>query len=307
MEQIAWLGTTTGLYETHMYNCQDTIWDADNELPSADIKSIARDSQNNLWAGTVGGLSKYDGSSWETFTTANSSLPANQVNHIYVDSGDTLWLAIEGEGLIQFDGTNWTLQEQLFPGKSNYKVNDMTRDSADALWIAHNGGVISIAGTDTTFYKGENSGLPEEGRMLSIAVDSLNRKWFGTSQSGVYLYDGADWEEYDAESSDLEDSRVKAITIDQDGFLWVGSQSGLNKFDGSSWVHYDDTDPQAGLPNKNIQALFTDADNNVWVGTNKGVFVFGSNAIMASFSLDNSPCLNVSTTFQNQSIGGFYL
>ncbi|MFK7926032.1 MAG: S8 family serine peptidase [Bacteroidia bacterium] len=302
--EIAWFGTNYGIYESHIYNCEDTIWDDKNVLDHRNTHSLAKDSQGNLWVGTDQGLVMYDGADWVLFNMDNSDIPGDKVKYIFADQGDTLWLAIDGVGLAQFDGTNWTLFEDLFPTRPIVKYNAVMRDSANVLWFAHDQGLTKIAGTDTTEYNTDNSDLPSI-KILTLAADSLNQLWIGSYDGGLIKFDGSNWKIYNSTNSGLVDDKVQALCIDQNGFIWAGTNQGLNKFDGNAWVLYDNSDPIAGLPYKNTSALYNDANNNLWVGTHRGVFIFSDNALNASFTAANSPCLNLATSFQNSSIGGF--
>lgn len=303
-EEIAFLGSDYGIYESNIYNCQDTIWDTSNVLDHKNIRSLALDSQDNLWVGTDHGLAMYDGANWILFNADNSDIPDNKVKHIFVDQGDTLWLAIDGAGLTQFDGTNWTFYEDLFPNASMIKYNAVLRDSLNTLWFAHDQGLTKIAGLDTTEYSKDNSDLPST-KILSLAVDSLNHLWIGTYDGGLVKFDGNNWEIFDSENSGLVSDKVQTVCIDQKGFVWAGTNQGLNKFDGDTWVTYDDSDPIAGLPDQNTIALYNDANNNLWAGTNTGVFVFSHDALKASFTATNSLCLDIAANFQNSSIGAY--
>lgn len=302
--KTAWFGTNYGIYESDIYNCQDTIWDDTNVLNHRNIRSLAKDSQDNLWVGTDQGLAQYDGATWTLYNMGNSDIPGDRVKHIFADRGDTLWLAIDYAGLAQFDGTNWTLFEDLFPGNPIVKYNAILRDSANVMWLAHDLGLTKIAGLDTTEYNSSNSALPG-GRILSLAVDSQNQLWLGTYNGGLVKFDGSKWEIYNTANSGLVDNKVQALCIDQDGFIWTGTNQGLNKFDGSAWVLYDDSDTLAGMPHKNTFSIHLDPLQNLWVGTDRGVFVFSKNALNASFTAENSSCLNKTANFQNSSIGGY--
>jgi PKD repeat protein len=298
-----WMGSILGIYESDKFNCQDTIWNTNNVLSNERILSLAKDQQGNLWAGTEGGLFRYDGNSWVNFNAANSDIPDNEVEYIYAGGNDTLWMTIKGKGFAKFDGTNWTPYETLAPGYPVVPINVLMHDSVGAFWIGHSKGVAKIAGNDTILYDKSSSGLPED-NVLCMAVDSLNQMWFGVEKGGLVRLLDSTWTVFNSGNSGLVHDDVQAITIDHAGNIWVGTPDGINKFDGTDWILYDDTDPLLGLPHNDILSLHTDENNNVWVGTAAGVYVFSSNALMASFTSENAPCLNVPVDFQNTSIGG---
>ena len=56
-----------------------------NGLPSNDVRSIAVDSQNSIWAGTSKGLSQFDGVKWTLVAEIAD------ISILYVDSNQDLW------------------------------------------------------------------------------------------------------------------------------------------------------------------------------------------------------------------------
>ena len=70
------------------------------------IRSIAVDKNNNLWVGTGtiiddynttgNGLSKFNGSSWTSYTESNSGLSYYQdINCIAIDNNNNVWIGTD--------------------------------------------------------------------------------------------------------------------------------------------------------------------------------------------------------------------
>lgn len=69
------------------------------------VVALAVDPQGVVWAGTWGaGLSRFDGTSWRTFTTADG-LPGNHVFALAISAG-RIWVGTN-RGLASFDGTGF--------------------------------------------------------------------------------------------------------------------------------------------------------------------------------------------------------
>lgn len=64
---------------------------------------------------------------------------------------------------------------------------------------------------------------------------------------------------------------VRALAVDRDGFLWIGTEEGLNRYDGFSMrvFRHRPGDP-ASLGSNRISALRVDAGGRLWVGTRGG-------------------------------------
>ena len=75
-------------------------------------------------------------------------------------------------------------------------------------------------------------------------------------------------------SQELSNGRVKCITEDAQGFLWVGTFRGLNRYDGNEYHQYFCTDDSLGLPDNNIQDVMKDSRGRLWVATVNGVGLY---------------------------------
>jgi len=64
-------------------------------LPQSQVTALARDRLGYLWVGTRGGLSRFNGDTFSTFTVRDG-LPANRVHHLTVDSAGRLWIGTGG-------------------------------------------------------------------------------------------------------------------------------------------------------------------------------------------------------------------
>lgn len=77
-----WVGTNEGLCEI-TGTLSTVIRGAAGQIPGDTVLSLAVFG-NQLFVGTEAGLAVYNGSTWQTFTTANSLLPANRINNLKV-------------------------------------------------------------------------------------------------------------------------------------------------------------------------------------------------------------------------------
>ncbi|MBX7219729.1 MAG: protein kinase [Blastocatellia bacterium] len=65
----------------------------------------------------------------------------------------------------------------------------------------------------------------------------------------------------------LPQNSVSAITMDQQGYLWVGTQEGTAYYNGRAWVTVS-LPPQAR--SNWVRALYSSSDGSIWIGTNDG-------------------------------------
>ncbi len=267
------------------------------------MQAFAQTADRYLWIGTTGGLVRFDGERFQTFSRENT--PAFTENNVFcltVSQDHTLWIGMEGGGLIRYrDGTfhHFSIED----GLTNGFVRAVREDRKGRVWV----------GTDSGLFLLENDHLHRvdgRGPIPAIAVhaiyeDHRGRLWVGGSR--FLIVNGDQTIEYHL-GGDVSRNRVKSITETQDGSMWVGTVSGLQKMtaaessfeavpeikgtvrvlqetsDGTLWIgtigrgllSYRDgrfsripvPDP---LPSNTLLNLFEDVEKNIWIGTQGGM------------------------------------
>lgn len=133
----------------------------------------------------------------------------------------------------------------------------------------------------------------EHDKVTSGLLDKAGNLWFGTSNEGLYRYDGTSFVHFTTKDG-LTSNYINCIVEDQAGTLWVGVENGLNKYDGKKFTRQiipsdAQRDPEgAEWWNKNIvQSLLVDKKGNLWLGTGgNGVYCYDGEKF-TSFSFTN--------------------
>ena len=226
------------------------------------INAIAVDLQGNKWFGTNDGISKYDGTHWTTYTTADG-LTSNQINAIVIDAQGNV-LVGTANGVSKYDGIKWTVVHDY------YNVLDMVMDSQGNLLIATRGqGVWRFDDSGSWFL-----GLGDE-IINAIAIDKQGNIWCGTF-SGVAKFDGSSWSKYTT-SDGISSNYVNTLAIDTQGKIWCGTNDGLCTYDGSWTNDYSLTE---------IKKITIDAQGNKWIATNDGIVKL-NNSSRITYTVDN--------------------
>lgn len=114
---------------------------------------------------------------------------------------------------VMYDNTN---------GLPTSEANAIAQTSEGFIWIGSYGGLIRYDGN--TFERMDSTtGI---GSVVSLHVDSTDRLWIGTNESGLALMDRGEirfWKEEDG----LTSSKVCTIEEDENGIIYVGTTSGL--------------------------------------------------------------------------------
>lgn len=234
------------------------------------VFSVAIDKQGNKWFGTYGGVSEFNGTTWQNYTTKNG-LVGNNVTCIAVDKNNNKWIGYGQYGSLgvsKFDGINWTAYNAVNTdsGLANNQVTAINVDKAGNVWFGTVNGISKFNGSAWTKYNVSNS---NPYFIYAVCTDSSGNVWFGTKENGVTEFNGTGWTNINATPNGLIDNNISSIAIENNGNKWFGSaDSGLSKFDGKNWTTYNDNN--SGLSFNNINALAMDAENDIWIGTDGG-------------------------------------
>ncbi len=97
----------------------------------------------------------------------------------------------------------------------------------------------------------------------------------GQGQAGsIYDFDIKHWNSADGLSS----NSVRAISQDQQGYMWIGTLYGLNRFDGHHFTQFS-TKTSRQLASNSINKLLLDQQGYMWVGTKAGLSGFNPQSL----------------------------
>ena len=208
------------------------------------IACLHRDSDGNLWFGTLSGLSRFDGQKFVNFTTEDG-LVESRIFAIASDAEGIMWVGT-GSGLSRFDGqtfTNFTTQDGLVQNV----ISAIHCDAHGVLWIGTHNGLSRFDGQHFTNFTSED-GLVHNS-ITALEKDGEGALWIGT-KGGVSRYD--ERRLLDFTSRDGLTHSVQALHCDPQGALWFGMTGGVSRFDAGKFAHFTTKD---GLVNPRIHAL----------------------------------------------------
>ena len=269
-------------------------------LPQSQVTSITQDERGYLWIGTLGGLARFNGRDFETFTT-DKGLLNNRITFLtFID--DQLWIGHEGG--VSVMGAQGIKKWQFSGERSRAKVSDIIEYN-DRIVVSTNGeGLfsltqdgfkkISLPGEDALrirdleivqdeLYLATRGGLLRSGSLkqwkttlgeLSISsVKNYKGKLYVTSfQDGLYSYDPSNGSTVRIGEKDSI-STLRFCFFDGASRMWLNTTQGLWRWKkGKVDLKLNLAN---GLPMESIQAMFEDRDGNLWLGTEgKGLVRF---------------------------------
>jgi ligand-binding sensor domain-containing protein len=151
--------------------------------------------KNDIWVGTMRGVSRYDKGKdlWTTYNT-ESGLPNNEISSLCIDVENP---DAGGDNIVWFGNNS---------GVTKY-------DKETGMW---------------TIYTAKN-GLASN--KITCIAKGKNAIWFGTFDAGVIKYDKKtqNWQVYQRDDGLAHDC-VLSIAVDDDK-LWLGTPWGLSRYD----------------------------------------------------------------------------
>ena len=226
------------------------------------LGGTAFDLENNLWVTNSAvpepiSVKKADGK-WKSFTL-DGMLSDNNLGRIINTTYDHKWVVCPlGHGLFAFDvnGTIDDISDDRYKKFDIVDVNGeiisnyvycLVEDRDGNHWVGTDKGIVVYYSPTRVFDEGpfygqqiivprnDGTGLADillgTEKVTSIAVDGANRKWIGTSKSGLYLVSDDGLEEvhhFTEENSPLLSNNITDIVInDENGLVYIGTDRGL--------------------------------------------------------------------------------
>lgn len=207
-----WIGTWAGVNRFNPGTGQFTTYV--KELVNEWVYGIAVDQQQRAWFGTEGGISMFDGKTWQSWTH-DHGLGAPNTANLPISTNTGLGTRSRHDLSVLSDG-----QDTYNP---NY-VFCITAAKDQTIWAGTWGGGVSRYDGKVWRNFTQDDGLAGN-IVFSLAQDKHAHFWFGTHR-GATFYDGKNWSSYSRQDGLMGDS-VYAVTTAPNGDVWVGTQNGV--------------------------------------------------------------------------------
>ena len=272
-------------------------------LKSQFIYTLYSGKDDRIWLGMQDGIQSFDGREFKTYSfpsgiksNAVVNIRSDEAGHIFahVASGNLLsiqetgqgdfiknfeesvittiatdkhnivFAAVYKKGIYQLIKDKWepipNVMRQLDTG---IIIQQIYFDAGNKIWLLTNNGVYTdIHGSLVNIIPHDRI----KSNLLSIAEDSKERIWIGTSK-GAYIIGKENEIEYVGAASGLTDNTVYSIIKDREGNLWFATDGdGIYKLTNGPLVYYNSTQ---GLNGNIVMGIVKDSAGNIWVGTSE--------------------------------------
>jgi ligand-binding sensor domain-containing protein/signal transduction histidine kinase len=296
--QILWIGTFRGINKVDLKKRKFDHYKLDGQIEKESAKneknlsnfilSILKDTEKNIWCGTLGsGLFRIHTKSGEITNYSHSALNAsglrdNYIWSIYQDRLKNLWVGT-GLGLHRYNPQ--TDKFSVLDPKTGDKtldnlVRSIMEDQSGNLWVGFYGaGLHKYDPLTNRFDSFKHIHMKNDGRLpyliLCLFQDHAGDLWIGTEGGGLIRYNGlknihSQYGYFPGEINNIGSLRVNDINEDDEGNLWIGTSNGLVKLH-SDRIEMDYYSEEDGLANSFIYAIEIDQARNIWVSSNRGL------------------------------------
>ena len=262
------------------------------------VQSLIIDQSENLWIGSLQGISKTDlkKKKFNLYRRSNSpnslNLLGNVIASLYKNDDDILWVGNWGQGLNLVNRkTNEVEHFSTQHTGNHYIPNDFVhvifKDSEGEIWLGTRNGILIYDKPGNrfvdwkTYFK--NSLLPNFNnvRIYMIIQDRNSNYWIGT-QNGLYKINRQKTEvevfqkELDVEHR-LSANLVYCLLEDSEGLIWIATVSGLDVYNPATQNIRHFRKEEKGLSDDFIISLCEDTNNSIWIGTATYLNIYNKN------------------------------
>ncbi|PCH69060.1 MAG: hypothetical protein COC01_02380 [Bacteroidetes bacterium] len=268
-------------------------------LAQSQVYSMHQDQFGNLWLGTIGGITKFDGIRFKSFTTKDG-MANSAVTNILEDSKGNIWIGT-WKGLSIYTCENsFSISSPIENGCNkkfynitkeqgliNEAINCIIEESDSLYWVGNAEGLsrLHLRSSDDDFdlrdIKIKNYTIGDSSNFLEIKAlckSKQGRLWIGTDR-GIYYKDG------DSKIALFNDDQnnpigiINCIIEDKDRSIWFGASKGLYKLSDES-TELQDFLKQGGISNRDVTSIIQSEKGDIIFGTNgNGYYVYNGDKI----------------------------
>jgi ligand-binding sensor domain-containing protein/serine phosphatase RsbU (regulator of sigma subunit) len=264
------------------------------------VQSITQDNEGNLWVGTIAGLSKYNGTTWQNFTK-NTNLAEDWITCSYKDRDGNIWFGHWAGGVTRYSIAAQRLENLNLEEYTRFKsIRAMVQDATGKLWIATEGAGVFIFDpvSEKMYAVSSHDGLSSS-TVYDICTDDKQNMWMATD-SGLTVFNlnssisqRSSFKRISTQNG-LFSKNITAVKVTSSQLLVIGSADqgvaivplaqGI-----ADWEAYISRNQvvlgeSQGLKSTFIKTVYEDHKKNLWIGTIGGgvsLFITDKNLMTA--------------------------
>ena len=285
-------------------------YSTEDGLPQTQVRAFCEDDNGYLWVGTLGGLAKFNGKEFTTFSPKEGLLN-NRIQSLFFDKG-ILWIGHDG-GVSTWENNKFRHFKLSGEHKSR-EVSKIVRFNGRIVACVNRGGglfevennrleriplpsfedvnkreinsIRSAVVSDGCLYLATRAGIlrtkdlkkfvfePEIEQSSYVGIEANDQEiYFVSHKNGIYHKEIESGIITHIPKDDVLNN-LRGSELDRKGVLWVYKNGGLLKISKDKVIRL--VNRVSGLPvNNAVECIYNDYSGNIWIGSNgKGMFRF---------------------------------
>jgi len=200
------------------------------------VYSLTADPSGSVWIGTSSGVTRFILSlsdptreTWLKYTSGNSPLPDEQIRSAGISPTDNvIWFGTQSHGVVSFDGDLvWGIDQ---PNDAPFPIVAMSFGNLGDIWFATfaDWAYRYVLKTYEWSHYADTTGF-KDNFVNAVAAAPNGAVWFGTNKGLVRLQNNQ-YATFTRANSQVPSDTIKALAIDIDEDLWIGTTNGIAEF-----------------------------------------------------------------------------
>lgn len=241
-----------------------------NGLPDEIVQSLAETPDGGLWVTYRGGaVCRLEGG---RFYPVTNNLPGGQQSSLACDRRGQLWLG-KGYEVGTMAGGRFT---SLFRVGNSATIIRLAAARSGGLWICAGHELFRMKENGRPQSRGTFVPDQADAQPTALLEDHKGGVWIGTSDSGLFHFDGKKFEEAPTSHGD-----ILCLLEDGEGNLWAGTDGGLDQIQ-PRVVALENS--ASGMPFDSLRSICEDAKGVLWAATQNGLLVCQNNGVWSNVS-----------------------
>lgn len=210
------------------------------------IGALCVDAKDNIWIATGNALVVFDPASTSVRDFVGiKNFDAKEINALYCDSENNIWISVVGRGLYKYNGKEFKLYAKE-EGLTNTSPTALTEDKAGNLWVGTSGGGVFVYNGTAFKHYTTQDGLVSDYINL-LVKDNKGDIWIGTNKGlNRFVQNSKSFISYGKfEGFTAIETKPNAVHVDKKGNIWFGTVNGLIKYNST----YDQLNTLEALTN----------------------------------------------------------
>ena len=201
------------------------------------------------------------------------------INHIYIDNEQNIWISTASDGIFRTRGDGITLHLTTNNGLLSSSVMCMTQDKEGNYYFGTNNGISIVKDFDTY-------ALAKDGKLYQdincIFIDNYDRRWM-LSQGNFRIFQNGQLYQIDLKNTLLEKFDVRSFHINEQSVMWISNQTELFRLQITEQIpDMKSVEKVADISNyksTRFSSIFDD-NNGVWLCARTLLFNYHHNRIL---------------------------